>query len=352
MELTGWDSLDWDNIDPTDKRYYLCLHLAMQERIYCMYPTAPLEGNTYPTYVGASPNGTLRQTLRQTDTVDLQDQSQHKAWTCQRLHQLLRALYGYFYAHTLGSYSRRNVYGYFPSLDDYTINGVNRFPEDFLNSADLADVAKYPADGYVVDNDYTVNWLKKMKLAIQQVKYIEINGCNFYSWLYKRNVVYAKVDGVWTYDLEDAIPMTVMVDKPYATAHDYLNDSAYVASEYLRGNSGGYNPYHDVIFEKRDIRWRNMLQYPVDVYGIAYQPSIYPYYGGTTRQYHDFGTGWTEGERRFLGTIQPGDEAGYFFEDVDWYNLGQALPVAGQTNGYCMAIKLVGEIGKYFNFKS
>ena len=33
MEIipTSWDELDWDNIDPWDKRYYLSLHSAMME---------------------------------------------------------------------------------------------------------------------------------------------------------------------------------------------------------------------------------------------------------------------------------------------------------------------------------
>ena len=38
MEITptSWDDLDWDDINPWDRRYYLSLHSAMIERAYRM----------------------------------------------------------------------------------------------------------------------------------------------------------------------------------------------------------------------------------------------------------------------------------------------------------------------------
>ena len=161
-----------------------------------------------------------------------------------------------------------------------------------------------------------------MKKAIQALRFIEINGCTFTKWDKGYAAKYPKVSiggGQYEYyTLEDVATIAannmgsrgVEVD-----AYGYDDDSAFIWADYYMGRE---NPalQHRVEIQARDIRWRNGLQFPVDVYAKIYEYRNPLNELGTNKIYHDYGTGFINGEIRFLQTVQPGEEIDGILGDV------------------------------------
>ncbi|MFA6805229.1 MAG: hypothetical protein WCR17_04560 [Candidatus Methanomethylophilaceae archaeon] len=351
---TSWDDLDWDDINPWDRRYYLSLNAALTERYYIMWLTPPLATNTYNTntYCNRNPavinNGIRNYCLRQY----FDFYSFHNSEGCKRLLSFFQKLLGQYYYHNFwpgyGVSTADYKYGYFPTLQDYKVRSSNHFEIEDFYGEDFIDIFKSPYDGANIDSDRTINWLKKMKEAIQQLRYIEINGSNFFTWLYgsasERN------DSATLAEVAD-LAYANITDKADAESHWYNDDSAFISAQYKAAVDPWAYTLHSVSFEMRDIRWVNRLQYPVDVYAAIYDYKN-PLNGlGTNKIYHDFGTGFVNGEIRFLQTVQPGAEIGHFFDSISVIP-DAPMPASGQELSYSIGIKLIADAGPYFNFKS
>lgn len=354
---TSWADLDWDIIDPWDRRYYLSLNAAMTERYYIMWLTPPLSTNTYNTNtycyynhdIITRTNGIRNYCLRRY----FDFYAYHNSDGCARLLSFFKLMLEAFYRHNLwygtgvGTWDYK--YGYFPTLQDYKIGSSNRFEIEDFYGEDYIDIFKYPYDGVNIDSERTKNWLKKMKEAIQQLRYIEINGSNFYTWLFG-----SASESQSSYTLAEvaALAEANITDKADAESHWFNDDSAFISARYKAGIPPWSNSFHTVSFEKRDIRWQNRLQFPVDVYAVVYDYKNPLNELGTNKIYHDFGTGFVNGEIRFLRTVQPGDEIGHFFDAVSMIPDGVAMPDPNQELYYSIGIKLIADAGPYFNFKS
>lgn len=346
---TSWDDLDWDDINPWDRRYYLSLNAAMMERYYIMWLTPPLITNTYNTntYCNRNPdiinNGIRNYCLRQY----FDFYSYHNSDGCARLLSFFKLLLESFYYHIFVS-SADYKYGYFPTLQDYKVRSSNHFEIEDFYGEDFIDIFKSPYDGCNIDSERTKKWLKKMKEAIQQLRYIEINGSNFCIWLFG-----SASESQSSYTLAEVADLAEanITDKADAESHWYNDDSAFMSARYKAGIPPWSNSFHTVSFEKRDTRWQNRLQFPVDVYAVVYDYKNPLNELGTNKIYHDFGTGYTNGEIRFLQTVQPGGEIGHFFDEISMIP-DVAMPDPNQELYYSIGIKLLGDAGDYFNFKS
>ena len=359
MEImpTSWDDLDWDNINPWDRRYYLSLNAAMMERYYIMWLTPPLITNTYNTntYCNRNPdvitNGIRNYCLRRY----FDFYSYHNSEGCKILIYLFQKLLGQYYYHNLwygsGVSTADYKYGYFPDLDNYKVRSSNHFDISDFYGEDFIDIFKYPHDGSNIDSDRTKIWLKKMKEAIQKLRYVEINGCNFYTWLFGSASEYNYAYGE-SHTLAEvaALAEADITDKADAESHWFNDDSAFISARYKAAADTGPS-LHSVSFEKRDIRWKNRLQFPVDVYAVIYDYKNPLNELGTNKMYHDYGTGFVNGEIRFLQTVQPGNEIGHFFDSVSMIP-DVAMPAPNQELYYSIGIKLLADAGDYFNFKS
>ena len=99
---------------------------------------------------------------------------------------------------------------------------------------------------------------------------------------------------------------------------------------------------HRVEIQARDIRWKNRLRYPVDVYAKIYEYRNPLNELGTNKIYHDFGTDFENGEIRFLQTVQPGEEIDGILDGVSV--LPVRCTIARTNNKYVLqlGIKLLG----------
>lgn len=367
MEIipTSWDELDWDNIDPWDKRYYLSLHSAIMERAYRMRLTPVIDNCPFTQRTTArwySYSYFLRDLRDYGDTSRFDFWSYYREEGCLYLLRLflnlLDRMYQLEWRYSSGSspmYSYK--YGYFPALESYKPQQVNRFDKDrFFKSENYVDIYNYPTWGQPID-EHTVIWLRTMKNAIQSLRYIELNGCTFKKWDKGYSLKYPKesIGGQYVYyTLEDvaAIAAANMVSRgAEVDAHGYDEDSAFIWADYRMGRE---NPalQHRVEIQERDIRWQNRLQYPVDVYAKIYEyrnplNATNPYL-----HYHNFGTDFANCEIRFLQTVQPGDYIDGILDGVSVLPVGVPLPEPTKNMYYSLGIKLLGDVGDYFNFKS
>jgi hypothetical protein len=359
---TSWDALDWDDINPWDRRYYLSLHSAMQERAYRMRLTPVIDnwlGGRQTTARWRSPF--LQGVRNYGDTSRFDFFSSYRAEGCLYLFQLLLNLIGQMYQlewryDNWSSPYYSYKYGYFPDLESYKPHQINNF-DILIKSENYVDIFNYPTWGQPID-EHTVIWLQAMKRAIQSLRYIEINGCTFTKWDRGYATRYPKVSiggGRYEYyTLEDVATIAAnnMISRAFEVdAHGYDEDSAFIWADYRMGRD---NPayQHRVEIQARDIRWKNCLRYPVDVYAKIYEYRNPLNELGTNKIYHDFGTDFENGEIRFLQTVQPGEEIDGILDGVSVLPLGVPLPEPTENMYYSIGIKLLGDVGDYFNFKS
>ena len=366
MEIipTSWDELDWDNIDPWDKRYYLSLHSSMMERAYQMRLTPVIDNCPFTQRTTSRWYYYFLQGVRYySDTSRFDFWSYYRADGCLYLLRLFLNLIGQMYQlewrySNWSSPHYSYKYGYFPDLNTYKPRQTNNFDKDrYFKTAELVDIYNYPTWGQPID-EHTVIWLKAMKRAIQALRYIELNGCTFTKWDKGVSIKYPKESiggGQYEYyTLEDVATIAAnnMGSRgAEVEAYGYDDDSAFIWADYRMGRE---NPAykHRVEIQARDIRWKNRLQYPVDVYAKIYE---YRNPLKTTNQklhYQDYGTGFENGEIRFLQTVQPGEEIDGILDGVSVLPLGVPLPEPTEHMYYSLGIKLLGDAGDYFNFKS
>ena len=359
MEIipTSWDELDWDNIDPWDRRYYLSLHSAMMERAYRMRLTPVIDNCPFTQKTSSTWFHSFLPDIRNYGDASRFDfWSYYRAEGCLYLLQLFLILIGKMYRYLRPYVSDK--YGYFPELESYKPHQANNFDKDrFFKTTEFIDIYNYPTWGQPID-EHTVIWLQAMKRAIQALRYIELNGCTFTKWDKGVSIKYPKESiggGQYEYyTIEDVATIAANNMRSRGAeveAYGYDDDSAFIWADYRMGRE---NPayQHRVEIQARDIRWKNRLQYPVDVYAKIYEyrnplNATNPYL-----HYHDFGTDFENGEIRFLQTVQPGEEIDGILDGVSVLPLGVPLPEPTENMYYSIGIKLLGDAGDYFNFKS
>ena len=363
MEIipTAWDELDWDNIDPWDKRYYLSLHSAMMERAYRMRLTPVIDNCPFGQRTTARWSSTFLRGIRDySDTSRFDFWSYYRAEGCLYLFQLLQNLIGQMYQlewryDNWSSPYYSNKYGYFPYLDSYKPLQTNNF-DIIIKSENYVDVYNYPTWGQPID-EHTVIWLQSMKRAIQALRYIELNGCTFSKWdkgefsRYPKELIGGKYEYYTIEDVAAIVANNMFSRGGGVDAYGYDDDSAFIWADYRMGRDDpAYQ--HRVEIQARDIRWKNRLRFPVDVYIKIYEYRNPLNELGTNKIYHDFGTDFKNGEIRFLQTVQPGEEIDGILDGVSVLPLGVPLPEPTINMYYSLGIKLLGDAGDYFNFKS
>ena len=250
MEIipTSWDELDWDNIDPWDKRYYLSLHSSMMERAYQMRLTPVIDNCPFTQRTTSRWYYYFLQGVRYySDTSRFDFWSYYRADGCLYLLRLFLNLIGQMYQlewrySNWSSPHYSYKYGYFPDLNTYKPRQTNNFDKDrYFKTAELVDIYNYPTWGQPID-EHTVIWLKAMKRAIQALRYIELNGCTFTKWDKGVSIKYPKESiggGQYEYyTLEDVATIAAnnMGSRAFEVdAYGYDDDSAFIWADYRMG---------------------------------------------------------------------------------------------------------------------
>lgn len=362
---TSWDDLDWEDINPWDKRYYLSLIDAILERYHVM-PLTPAEGNSpYATQVTYH-RYSVKDLGAKVDRRYWEFLAPYMAFGCRRITELFLELafgnYFYYYRRnnnawdTTADYKKKwcvspydyQPYRFHPS-GDYEKNILSL--TDFCNDVDTVGIWGWPMEHQPFGGEITTKWLKAMKKAIQKLRYFEIFGSCFPVWN-GYNVTKNPYYFTWG-EVEALAAQNVNATYGDALAHDYQNDSAMISYRYRRLEEGSYF----IEFQKRDIIWQNQLSVAVDVYAIArnwWAPYDYNSNPIAFDHFNDFGSGYVEGAVYPIGKVSPGETIGNFLTGIS------PIPdiehvvhnYSSDMDRHGLELKLIADAGAYFNFKS
>lgn len=335
---TSWNDLDWENPDPWDMRYYQSLVLAMHERVYALWPVAPLPENTYPI---SSFIGTLfNQQFGNLKVSPWRGVTENSIFNVDLFLELIQTLV-FITGKTFYSSTNQTITEYRWIKDKDTFNPYSAdmlSMTDILNDQNTSVVLRYPIQNSYIDDGMAKSWLIAMKAAIQPMRYFRINNANSYLW---EGGIGAGASGEET--ISNAISNLSPADSNFAggrQTHCFNDCWAFLKAQYW---PLFYN--YEIHTARRDIRWVNTLHYPVDLYVKISRISNTQQ--GFNDYFDDFGTGYNEGDLLNLGKVDISDGIESIF--------GSRLPIAANGNFdnynyYSIAAHIIADAGPYFNF--
>lgn len=191
---SGWDDLDWEDIDPFDMRYYQSILYATHERTYITIPGMPAADRF--SYPGSNVGLLGWWNLHWKTMLNALDVANPAfADVCEAMTNRILTLFSSYYfrnGHYADSPDDEN---WMYCVDPWNLNtsyGLayyfaeeNRFPPNRIYHSDgrwidfyklgenplTKDLTIYPTVGTLIDSDITKNWLKSCKNALMMVRF-------------------------------------------------------------------------------------------------------------------------------------------------------------------------------------